>query len=421
MPLFVHTGAGSVDLGSYQTGNVRRDISDLLLASLVTENNLIGSLAVGEEFGDTSLTWLEDSLNAQTFLDNTPGGLGTGTVTLVTSTLADAGVCEVGCIIVDETIGNFTTGEQMQVTAISGQNLTISRGYGGTTAVTHANGDVYRVIERPTYENSDLGRDLTKARIVKTNIIERFERNINISQEAILRAKYNYAPGVPNELKYQFEQRVRELLREMNNTAIYSRQSASGITGDYATLGGLVQWLIGGTGSLNTTATPFNANGSTLSDVILNTQNRTIINNGALPDWVFGGTLMADNLSKLYNDRIRIVQDDTTRGFKVKEFDTTLQNTLRIMWDRQIYDNTGTTPTPSGSTAPSTAGNGLMFLLDSGRIRIRPFLESLFFTLQAPSFRDGDACRMLSKWTMEIRNTGTDAGAAHVLVYGLNF
>lgn len=415
MPLFVHSGAGSTDLGSTSAGTVRRDNSDILLASLVCENNFIGSLQVGEEFGDTALTWVEDSLNAQTFKDNTPGGLTTTSTSLVAATTGDAAVPEVGAIIVDETIGDFFAGEQMQVLAINGTTLTISRGFGGTTAVTHANGNFYRVIARPTYENSDLGRDKSKARIAKTNIIERFERNVNISLEAILRAKYNYAPGVPNELKYQFEQRLRELLQEMNNAALYSRQVTGGTTtGDYSTFGGLNWWLDGIAG--NTTATPFNAAGAVLSDTIINSQNRTLINNGATPDWLFGGTLMADNLSKLYNDRIRIVQDDTTRGFKVKEFDTTLQNTLRIMWDRQIYDNT---PTAAGAT--TTTSNGIVYLLDSGRIRIRPFIESLFFTIQSPSFRAGDAVRMLSYWSLEVRNTGTDAGAAHQLIRGLNF
>jgi len=389
---------------------------------------------VGEEFGDTSLSWVEDSLNAQTFKDNTPGGLTAASTTLVTASLADAAVVEIGAIIVDETIGDFVAGEQIQVTNIAGSTLTIVRGFGGTTAVTHANGNIYRVIARPTYENSDLGRDLSKSRISKTNLLARFERNVNISLEAILRAKYNYAPGVPNELKYQFEQRLRELLREMNNAAIYSRLSGTGLSissssintsftstvgGDYSTFGGLVWWLDGVGG--NTTATPFSAAGSTLSDVILNNQNATLVNNGATIDWAFTGTAGARNVSRLYNDRIRIVQDDTTRGFKVKEFDTDMQNTLRIMWDRQVYDNTGDGPTPGGSSAAATAANGILFLLDSGRIRIRPFLESLFFTIQAPSFRAGDAVRMLSYWSMEVRNTGTDAGAAHIMLKGLNF
>jgi hypothetical protein len=386
----------------------------LLLASLVTENNFIGSLLVGEEFGDTALNWLEDSLNAQTLKDNTAGGMTAGSTTFTAATAADAAVAEIGAILIDETIGDLVGGEQMQVVTISSTTLTVTRGYGGTTAVSHTNGSQWRVIGRPTYENSDLGRDLSKARIVKTNLIERFERNVNISQEQLMRAKHNYAPGVPNELKYQFEQRLRELLREMNNTAVYGRQSAAATTGDYATLGGIVYWLDGVGG--NTNATPYKAAGATLSDSIINAQNRTLVNNGATPDWIFGGTQLAHTLSGLYNDRIRIVQDDTTRGFKVKEFDTTLQNTLRVLWDRQIYDNTST-----AAGGPATSANGIAFLADSGRIRVRPFIESLFYTIQAPSFRDGDAVRMLSKWSLEVRNSGSDAGAAHVMIQGLNF
>lgn len=405
MPLFTHSGAGSSDLGV--SGTIRQDISDILLASLVTENNFLGSLDVGPEFGDpTALRWVEDALNPQTVKDNTAGGLTNAATTWTVNTTADAAVLEIGALVEDETIGDFVGGEIMQVTAISGTTITITRGYGGTTAVAHANGNVFRVIARPLYENADLGRDLSRARVAKSNLFFRTSRDVNISQEQILRAKYGYAPGVPDELKYQFEQRLRELLREINNAVLYSRQAASGAAstgGDYSTMGGAIAWL---DTTLNSTAVPFNAAGAVLTDTVINTQNKAIINNGAVPDWAFGGTNMADNLSRLYNDRIRLVQDETSRGWKVKEFDTTLQNTLRILWDKQIIDFQGT---------------GIMLLLDSSRIRLRPYLESLFYTIQSPSFRDGDAIRMLVKLSLEMRNTGSDTGAAHVLVRNLSF
>jgi hypothetical protein len=44
---------------------------------------------------------------------------------------------------------------------------------------------------------------------------------------------------------------------------------------------------------------------------------------------------------------------------------------------------------------------------------IIPFLDQFCYLLSAPSFRDGDALSVLSKWTLEMRQTGTDFGYAH--------
>ncbi len=403
MPLLTHSGLGSPDMSV--AGTIRQDISDVLLASLVTENNFLGALEVGPEFGDPqALRWTEDSLNPQLVVDNTGGGLSNVATTWTVASSADAAVLEIGALVIDDTIGDYVGGEIFQVTAISGTTITIVRGYGGTTAVSHTNGNKFRVIARPLYENSDLGRDLSRPRTPKSNLFQRFSRDVNLSQEVITRARYGYSPGVPDEMKYQYEQRKRELLTELDLALLYARQAASGAAstgGDYSTTGGIIAWL---DGTLNTTSTAYNAAGAVLSDTIINAQNKYIIRNGAVPKWLFGGTNFVDSTARIYNDRIRLVQDDTTRGFEVQTFRTTMQNTLRLLWDNNIAD---------ANTL------GLALLLDPDRIRWRPYLESMGYSIQAPSFRDGDAVRFIMKGGVEMRNTGSDSGQAHQLIYAL--
>jgi hypothetical protein len=43
-----------------------------------------------------------------------------------------------------------------------------------------------------------------------------------------------------------------------------------------------------------------------------------------------------------------------------------------------------------------------------------------FYVVTSPSFRDGDAVRCLSKWSVEVRNTGTDSGFASLAVQNLS-
>lgn len=411
MALLVHPGLGSTDMGARYIA--RDDISELLLASLAPENNILGLTPVGAEFVGDQLNWVVDALNKRYVTDNTAGGLGSGTTTWTLATASDAGVLQVGAVLQDETAGNFFSGEQIQVTAIAGLNMTITRGYGGTAATTHTNGSIWRIVNLPIPEGSGLGPDQSRVRVPKLNVINRWDMNVNITQEQLTRARRGYAPGVGSELRYQFEQRLSERKIDMNRALLYSRPSSTStpILGDNATMAGLVSFL---DGTFDTNAVPVNASGATLTDTTIFTDNKTLIRNGAVPDWLAVGTNGIENIQKLYNDRIRLEQSDDVRGFEVRYIQTTMANSLRLVWDNSIWDNVT-------STNVAGTGNGLMFVLDSGRMRIRPACEAFFYVISAPSFNDGDAVRALCKWSFEMRNVGTDIGAAHLLHYGLNF
>lgn len=411
MALLVHPGLGSTDMGARYIA--RDDISELLLASLAPENNMLGLTPVGAEFVGDQLNWVVDALNKRYVTDNTPGGLTSSATTWTLATNSDAGVLAVGAILQDETVGNFFSGEQVQVTAMAGLNMTITRGYGGTTAVSHTNGSIWRIINLPIPEGSGLGPDQSRIRVPKFNVINRWDMNVNITQEQLTRARRGYAPGVGSELRYQFEQRLSERKIDMNRALLYSRPSATSapIVGDNATMAGYVSFL---DGTWDTNAAATNAAGATLTDTTIYTDNKTLIRNGAVPDWLCLGTNGVENVQKLYNDRIRIEQSDDVRGFEVRYLQTTMANSLRLVWDNSIYDNTT-------STNVAQTGNGLMFLIDSGRVRIRPAAEAFFYIISAPSFNDGDAVRALCKWSLEMRNVGSDIGAAHLLHYNLNF
>ena len=58
MALLVHPGLGSTDMGARYIA--RDDISELLLASLAPENNILGLTPVGAEFVGDQLNWVVD-------------------------------------------------------------------------------------------------------------------------------------------------------------------------------------------------------------------------------------------------------------------------------------------------------------------------------------------------------------------------
>jgi hypothetical protein len=397
LPLAIHAGTAAIDLNA--SGTQRQDISDVLLASLSNENTTFGITTVGEEFAAPQLFWVEDALNQFKITGDTAASM-LSTVATMAVSQSDASVLDIGYILsLDSGVGGSTQ-EQMQITAISGTTLTLTRAFAGT-AQTYTTNSVFRIVNAPTYPNSDLGKDMTRSRLSKTNFIYRFEANINIDSEQILRSMQSYVPGIEDELGYQFQQRLLEMKRKMQQAYLYSvAQSSANPLNEYQTMHGLLAWL---NTTANATASPITTPES-LTDSVLNTMVLNIFSNGAFSNIIIAGPRAIQKLGQLYTDRIRLDQTDRTRGFFTQEFIPSMANPHRLI--NEFYLNDG------GST---NAGNALCVVADLNRIRIRPYVGQFYFTIIAPTFRDGDAARVLSKWSLEVRNTGLDAGASHQL------
>jgi hypothetical protein len=413
-------GAGTSATTLAAAGTSRIDISEFLAANLVLANNVLGSIRVGPEFSGNFqvCTWNEDKLNANFVTDTTAGGISSSATQIIVSA-ADASVTPVGTILCDAgATGGLGGGEQLQVTGVtysgSTANLQISRAYGGTTASSHAQSAVYTHIARPLQQNSDLGPDMSRARVVKYNYLQRQGIDVVLAAEAIESSRRGYTPGIQDELKYQLRNRTQELLRLWNTSVIYGSPSVGvggsvgSAAGDYSTFAGIHKWLDGTFNATSVTVNWSTTNTGTSApyapgDIFsaVNDVNILLFRNGAVPDWVVGGPLAAVDVGKLFNDRIRLQQDETTRGFSAQYIRTTLANELRVLLDGYVSD---------------TAGKGDIMILDSSRWRLRPYAGSLYYTITAPTLRDGDQVRALSKMSLEARNTGSDIGQASMLI-----
>lgn len=412
MPLV--TGAGTTATTLAVAGTTRIDISEFLAANLVLANNFAGALRVGPEFAGNNqvCTWNEDKLNADFVTDTTSGGITSGATQIVVS-LADASITPVGTVLTDAgATGGIGGGEQMQVTGVnysgSTANLQISRAFGGTTASSHAQSAVFTHVSRPLQQNSDLGPDMSRARVVKYNNIQRQGIDVVLGAEAIESSRRGYTPGIQDELVYQLANRTQEILRLWNRSGIYGAPSAgtgavAGTSaGDYSTFAGIRKWL-DGTFNSTSVSTSWATKGYAAGDIFsaVNDANITLFRNGAVPDWLMVGPLGAVDVGKLFSDRIRLQQDEMTRGFAAQYVRTTLANEVRVLLDGYVADG---------------AGVGDIFLLDSSRFRWRPYAGSMYYTITAETLRDGDQIRALSKLSLEARNTGTDIGQASMLI-----
>jgi hypothetical protein len=416
MAYLTSPGATAISLGV--AGTKRDDISNYLANSLVLVPNAIGSTPVGAEFSDSIAKWDEDQLNPGFVTDTTSGGIN-ATAQYINLSQADASNLRIGFLLSDisATTSGLGAGEQLSVSAVQGTQIQVQRGYNGTTAAIHSQGAVYKIVARPDQELSGLNNDMSRPRVVHYNYITRQTTDAILSNEAINRARRGYTPGVNDELEYQFYQRTEELIRTANTTFLYSRpyQGRNGAVGasggDYSTIAGLYSWLDGslnGTFTTGTVTVNWATQGYGTAQVYqaINYANKLLYRNGALPDRAMVGPNGAGDVGNAFKDQIRLTQAEMNRGFAANVIRTTLGNELVVLLDGQVEDATGI---------------GQIFILDSGRIRIRPAADQFYSIISAPTFLDGAAVRMINKWSLEVRNTGTDAQQAHMLITNANF
>lgn len=426
MALLIPSGTNAVDVAV--PGTYRQDISDLMLAPLYADPSFLGTFQSGEPFsGDGMIAqWPEEALNPSSFPDQTSGGQpNTGTTTTLLFTAQQGIAIDVNNYLADtsEDAGGIGGSEKVQVIAKalpSGGNvlITVQRAVLGSSITTHDQGAIWQIIGQPIGMNSDLGPDRTLPRVPKFNYMQREDMNVNLGSEIIDSSLANYTPGISNEFTHQMKNRILEKMIIWDVASLYGIGSpgdgTAGVTsGNGSTFWGAVPILNGSfsagqVGTPSTTVINFATQfGVGQAYQALNYVNGLMYQAGVRGDLVVCGTGFASSLAQaIPQDQIRMVQDESTRGFSVRRIETILGNEYDILIDPYISNANGAAD---------------VLIVDSARYRMRSYLNEYMTLLTSPSFRDGDAARIIMKMSLEWRNTAADTGQAGYLVNNVSY
>ena len=110
--------------------------------------------------------------------------------------------------------------ELMLVTGISSDVLTVVRGYGGTTAESLADNQVINILGNAALEGADKPSARFTNRVRKSNYTQIFTSAVEVTGSDLAAKQL----GLANELDYQKNERLRELVRDLENTVINSGQ-----------------------------------------------------------------------------------------------------------------------------------------------------------------------------------------------------
>jgi len=361
------------------------DVSDIVGIISPVETHLLD--AIGDPLREARSTyheWLEDSLvpNKDAISD---------------SSISDPD----GETSFDVANGDrFRTGDQIQtagseelmlVTGVSGGTITVVRGYAGTTPENITDGQVIHILGNAALEGDDKPAARFTNRVRCGNYTQIFTASAEVSGTNIAASHL----GISNEMEFQKGERLRELIRDLENTVINGGQPSANPQGSASvrrSMKGIVQSIATNVYRPGDSGFP---SGDGLDEAKINYVLRQIWENssGNVDLIVVGGfqkrkinSFLSANRSfgpadKAYTDMVSVYESD----FGV----------CRIVTSRWI---------------PQDA----VLLLDSSRISVLPLAGRSFYFKPLASSGDYECGQLIGEYTLEFKNE-----AAHGLIRDL--
>jgi hypothetical protein len=349
-----------------------QDISPALADAIYFDLNFMEAVPLGWDspVEDTVHRWNEDALNAD--IVTSTASIAAGGVTLSVSSVT--GTVAIGSLLTPNLLGNEET---LQVTAIVGLDLTVTRGYNGTTAASLPSGTVFGVIDA-MQSGSDIGADSSVSPVVRLNRTQIFgTRDLQVSGTQLARRM------ATNELEdfvgHQLANRTTELKRKLIKAFLYSELSTSDVGSDtvYRTLTGLRNWARVN-GQRDVAAVP-------LTLAILNAHNKLLVDLGEYVDTLVIGTDLVGSVAAIDVAARRMYESDTSVGYTVQEILLAQGNTVRVVIDNRVVP-------------------GEYFLFTKSKVKPLPMNGRGMFTIAATDFSDARKRRVLAEWTMRVHN-----------------
>jgi len=383
MALIDPTQAASFD----QSAVYKLDLSEVLAAILLDDTDFVSMIGISNEVAtQTKHSWVEDLLNATTALQS--GGtaaqmaLGTtsGTVLRLSSSHITRSKITAGTILKNKLSGKT---EVVQVTAVSSTSATVTRGYGGTSAQTHAAAATWEIIANPRPQGMAGPADESTTRTLVHNFTQIFSKGVKVTGTA---QSIDHA-GISAEDDYQIDLRLRELKRELDRTAIMGVRAPNDVgASTYGTMGGLIEF-VGFIGAGNN-----NGVAETLTPSVLNTMIKDCWDDGLFPDTVLVGGVQKQKISSFDQEFRRSTLDTRRAGYTVEEFVSDLGINLKVIVDRWVP-------------------NDVCVVFDSAKVKLMPLKGRAFFLEKLGKTGDSNDWQIVGEYTMEVRNA--DAAAYH--------
>lgn len=332
-------------------------------------------------FDGYKLSWLDMRVDATNSATTAAVLVGATTVPVVDGSKFRAGM----------TLSPVGSDEVLLVTAVSGNDLTVTRGFGGTTAAALTSGQVLVIDSVAREENSLAQND----GIFQPDPVENFFQTMDTAVEFSRRALATMQFGASNDLSFQVAERVRQLTIQMNRALVRGRKATATIGGKAVSYTGGMRYYLDQAGAIKV-----DNSAAALTLDAINALNAEIVSRGGTSNTVAVGLKQARKLSALvsanYNSQ-RLADWSADEG-SVLQLPSDLPlvgNVNRIVVDTNLADGELVIYDSSMiNVIPMANGNAA----DSGNWR------TVDATLPG---QDGQRVRIIGDFGMEIRQSQT--------------
>ncbi|MDD4889772.1 MAG: DUF5309 family protein [Phycisphaerae bacterium] len=361
------------------------DVADLIGIISPFETPLLNHLGDSLRAAHSTVhEWLEDSLlpntDAMAATPQDPDGDTTLTVDNAERFRTGDQVAPVG------------SGERMIVTAVNTEagTITVTRGYGDTAPEALADNQVLRILGNAALEGGEADDPRFTVRTRILNYTQIFTQTVSASGSELAVKQI----AVADELDYQKQERLREMLRDLENTVINGVAPAANATGGDSvrrTMRGLL-------GFITTNAFAKGVGGfpnTDLTEVVLNTALKQIWERSAgRIDTILVGGAQKRKINAFLAEARRFTTDATTYRDLVSAYESDF-GLCRIVLSRFV---------PADKVV----------LLDSSRLAVLPLAGRSFHYRPLAVSGDYERGQIVGEYTLECRNE-----AAHGVISGL--
>jgi len=370
-------GAGFPEIGE--------DVSDIVGIISPVETHLLD--AIGDPMREAKSTyheWLEDSLvpNKDAISDSSisdPDGE-------TSFDVANGERFRVGDQI--QTAGSE---ELMLVTGVTDNTITVVRGYAGTAPENIANGQAIHILGNAALEGDDKPAARFTNRIRCGNYTQIFTSSVEVSGTNIAASHL----GVSNEMDYQKSERLRELIRDLENTVINGGQPSANPQGSGTvrrSMKGIIQSIATNVFRAGDTGFP---SGTGLDEAKINYVLRQIWENSSgNVDLIVVGGYQKRKINSFLTASRSFGPADSTYTDMVSVYESDF-GVCRIITSRWV---------------PQDA----VLLLDSSRISVLPMAGRSFHFKPLASSGDYECGQLIGEYTLEFKNE-----AAHGVIRDL--
>ena len=371
----------SADLAALLNDKVINDAFDIARSN---RTGILSTVAIGaprQAYDGYKMGWLDMRVDATSSTTTTQALAAATTIAVADGTKFRAGM----------TASPAGSDEVVLITAVSGNNLTVVRGFGGTTAADIASGAVLTIDSVGREENSTAQND----GIFQPDPLENYFQTMDTAVEFSRRALATLQFGNTNDLTFQVAQRIQQLTTQLDRALVRGRKATATVGANTVTYTGGLRYFLDQVGAIKT-----NNSAAALTLDAINALNAEIVSRGGMANTIAVGIKQARKLSALVSANY-----DSQR---LSEWQADAGSVLTLPSDLPLVGNV------NRIVIDTNLDDGELVIFDSGMISVVPMASGNanaagnWRTVDATlPGQDGQRTRIIGDFAMEIRQSKT--------------